>query len=307
MDRHLTYVAMTRHRDAVTLYAGRDEFRDTDALSARLSRAGLKETTLDYGARRGIEQPIVVPEAMQRAARERATPANEPAPKRSMFDGLSLRGRHQPTLDMGRVGDLPVLKPERTMPGPQVALEQAAERYARALDAAERMRAQGLPVLEHQKRDIEEAGRAVDGVRAGSVRDLHTALGQESSTWWAMRDLRGPERGVELAGAIRHEERVRHDPALKADRLVKDWQRLEAQYERLGGWRHKDERSRLEGRMKTIAGTLKQDAQLESFVRSRVQALGLGPGSKLAKVLAAPTVERASKEIEMGQDRGLSR
>src|SRR5665213_3518565 len=28
MDRHLTYVAMTRHRDEAQLYAGRDEFRD---------------------------------------------------------------------------------------------------------------------------------------------------------------------------------------------------------------------------------------------------------------------------------------
>lgn len=31
MDRHLTYVAMTRHRDAVTLYAGRDVFTDNRA------------------------------------------------------------------------------------------------------------------------------------------------------------------------------------------------------------------------------------------------------------------------------------
>ena len=56
MDRHLTYVGMTRHRDQVTLYAGRDEFKDVAALSARLSRAGLKETTLDYAQRRGLDQ-----------------------------------------------------------------------------------------------------------------------------------------------------------------------------------------------------------------------------------------------------------
>ena len=48
MDRHLAYVAMTRHRDTVRLYAGRDEFKDKAALSAKLSRAGNKETTLDY-------------------------------------------------------------------------------------------------------------------------------------------------------------------------------------------------------------------------------------------------------------------
>jgi Ti-type conjugative transfer relaxase TraA len=306
MDRHLTYVAMTRHRDEATLYAGRDEFKDTDALSARLSRAGLKETTLDYAARRGIEQPIVVPEAMQRPARERRlSAANEPA-KRSMFDGLSLTTR-QPALDIGTVGDLPRSKPERATPEPHAALEQVAERYARALDAAERMRAQGLPVLDHQKRDIQEATQALNSVRPGAAQDLQNALRHDLSTWRAMRDLRGPERGAELAGAIRHEERMCRDPTLTADRLVKDWQRLEAQYERLGGWRHKDERSELAGRMKSIAGTLKQDAQLESLVRSRAQALGVSPVSKLAKVLAAPTVEQASKVIETGQDRGLSR
>lgn len=48
MDRHLAYVAMTRHRHEVTLFADRTEFRDMQAFSARLSRAGLKETTLDY-------------------------------------------------------------------------------------------------------------------------------------------------------------------------------------------------------------------------------------------------------------------
>ena len=32
MDRHLAYVGMTRHRTAVTLYAGQDEFRDLAAL-----------------------------------------------------------------------------------------------------------------------------------------------------------------------------------------------------------------------------------------------------------------------------------
>ncbi|MGA7814293.1 AAA family ATPase, partial [Caballeronia sp.] len=55
MDRHLTYVAMTRHRDAVQLYASGDEFRDVGQLSARLSRAQAKETTLDYAQQTPLE------------------------------------------------------------------------------------------------------------------------------------------------------------------------------------------------------------------------------------------------------------
>jgi Ti-type conjugative transfer relaxase TraA len=71
MDRHLTYVAMTRHREEARLYAGRDEFGDLQGLSERLGRAGLKETTLDYAKdfaeqrgladRLGVSSEIVVP------------------------------------------------------------------------------------------------------------------------------------------------------------------------------------------------------------------------------------------------------
>jgi hypothetical protein len=59
--------------------------------------------------------------------------------------------------------------------------------------------------------------------------------------------------------------------------------------------------------MKTIAGTLKRHPQLESLARSRAPALGVGPGSTLARVFAAPTMQRASMEIGMARDRGLSR
>ncbi|WP_017997130.1 Ti-type conjugative transfer relaxase TraA [Rhizobium leguminosarum] len=59
MDRHLTYVAMTRHREAVQLYAGIDAFKTERSLTETLSRSGVKETTLDYthdfANRRGME------------------------------------------------------------------------------------------------------------------------------------------------------------------------------------------------------------------------------------------------------------
>ncbi len=307
MDRHLTYVSMTRHRDEVALYAGREEFKDADALSARLSRAGLKETTLDYAARRGIEEPIVVPQSMQRTARAPTeAPQVEPERRRGMFDGLSLNRRAKAP-EMGRVQGLSPNNPVQSARSPQRPLEPAVERYARALDDAERMRVQKLPVLEFQKRELREAGAALDGVRPGSTRDLHSALRHEPATFRAFRDLRGDARGAELAGAIRHEDRVRRDPALKADRLVKEWTRLEAQHERLDGWRHGAARKGVEGRMKTIAGTLKRDPQLESLVRARAPALGVGPGSSLARVIAAPTVQRATIEIGIGRDRGFSR
>lgn len=48
LDRHLTYVAMTRHRDDLQLYYGRRSFALNGGLSKILSRRNAKETTLDY-------------------------------------------------------------------------------------------------------------------------------------------------------------------------------------------------------------------------------------------------------------------
>ncbi|MCM2436025.1 Ti-type conjugative transfer relaxase TraA [Agrobacterium rosae] len=48
LDRHLTYVAMTRHREDLQLYYGRRSFSFNGGLSKVLSRRNSKETTLDY-------------------------------------------------------------------------------------------------------------------------------------------------------------------------------------------------------------------------------------------------------------------
>ena len=87
MDRHMTYVAMTRHRQGVTMYAAGREFGSTRPEQAkaqmmeRLSRSQAKETTLDYrdayAGRRGLDPIVVkgqdVEKAVQRAA-ERQSP-----------------------------------------------------------------------------------------------------------------------------------------------------------------------------------------------------------------------------------------
>jgi hypothetical protein len=58
MDRHLSYVGMTRHREDARLYAGNDDFKDFEALKERLSRARPKDTALDYAQRRGFEVAV---------------------------------------------------------------------------------------------------------------------------------------------------------------------------------------------------------------------------------------------------------
>lgn len=48
LDRHLTYVAMTRHREDLAVYYGRRSFAKAGGLIEMLSRPNAKETTLDY-------------------------------------------------------------------------------------------------------------------------------------------------------------------------------------------------------------------------------------------------------------------
>jgi hypothetical protein len=50
MDRHAAYVALTRHREAVHLYADRQTFGDREGLDKALSRASRKDLAYDYAA-----------------------------------------------------------------------------------------------------------------------------------------------------------------------------------------------------------------------------------------------------------------
>lgn len=87
MDRHLTYVAMTRHRDGVQLHAGRDEFKDDKALSATLSRAGLKETTLD------CTRAYALPKGLASKARSRFRRSDSRIAPSTIFQEPIGRGR----------------------------------------------------------------------------------------------------------------------------------------------------------------------------------------------------------------------
>jgi Ti-type conjugative transfer relaxase TraA len=77
MDRHLAYVGMTRHRDGVEVYAGRDDFKGFEELKEKLSRARPKDSTLDYAQRRGMETARA-----QKAEQERSAPQPQHEPKR---------------------------------------------------------------------------------------------------------------------------------------------------------------------------------------------------------------------------------
>lgn len=68
MDRHLTYVAMTRHKQGVRLYADREEFQSFTNLTATLSRERLKQSTLDFAEGKTERRELQLQQSERRQA-----------------------------------------------------------------------------------------------------------------------------------------------------------------------------------------------------------------------------------------------
>lgn len=337
MDRHGAYVALSRHRESVSVHWGRDDVGDRDGLVKRLSRERLKDTTLDYpqvrdrdagfARRRGLSVPeseIVVERdtAASGPRQAEAVRTPEPAPaqqKRGMFDGLDLSvrpGRRTAEKDVPVVQEAKVGKSEvereapaaspfaglrlpRVQRGPVPAgldgfvpgsdpLHQAVERYARAWVDAERMVRQELPVLEHQKKALFEAGRDLERVRRGGEADLRTALKHQPETRQALYGLEGPARARRLVEGLEHEDRVRKSPELRAARFVKTWDGLSREQQGVA------------------LKELKRDAQLESTLREKSRELGIRKGSTLDHGLHPHQREHSlSRSRSRGMDMGM--
>ena len=328
MDRHLSYVAMTRHREEATLYAGRDEFKDLRELSERLSRSGAKETTLDYAERRGIawRSEIVVPQQAQRAerspserspesSRERETRAEAPAStKRGMFAGLNLGAGRSRSMGAQAFSRVKVATREAGMPpaaeprSGRDELAQAVDGFARAWSDAARMRAANLPVLEHQKQALDKAGAAVEALLPGAMRELLSALRHDPVTARAMAGLDGAARAAQLVAGMERERQAQLDPNVRAERAVAAWQRLEKEHGQLRGFEHEEARGQIEARMKALAGVIKRDPQMESVMRTRSRELGIERGSRLDRLTEEKNVERAiSRSVTRERDLGMER
>jgi Ti-type conjugative transfer relaxase TraA len=236
-------------------------------------------------------------------AAEKKANAERPERKRGMFDGLKLgagRGTGQ--------GHTPVPAAPEGLPRDQDALARAVDRYARAWTDAWRMKEQDLPLLEHQTAALHDAGAALDGAKPGALRDLSAALRYEPAAYDAMTKMQGLSRTDLLLTSLAHEDRVRREPELKAGRLVKMWNGLEAEHTELRGWEHAEARGKVEDQMKGIAGALKRDPQLEALVRGRQHELGIADGSRLDRVLREQNIDRAiDHSVARHRGLGLSR
>ena len=173
MDRHLTYVAMTRHREAATLYAGRDEFGDLQGLSERLGRAGLKETTLDYARdfaeqrgmadRLGVSSEIVVPVRAESDAQRAKEFGREGATRPSELSAEEAARKTQPRAAPDRE------KPRGYGEAAKAAFARSREVAAEGAEQRREERAQTSAPREAQETERQQASPSLDAERMQAI------------------------------------------------------------------------------------------------------------------------------------------
>ncbi|MFL0588354.1 Ti-type conjugative transfer relaxase TraA [Sphingomonas olei] len=291
MDRHSAYVGMSRHRDDVQLYYGRDDFADQRQLVRALSRDRGKDMAGDY-ARPEQDQARAFADRREirfpELAREIVAKVRDKA--RGMFAGF----RPKPATEKAT-------SPERVAADrpPASSQARAIERYGRAAADIGRMRDKGLPVLAHQEQALAKAGDALDQVRPLGSRDLASAIERDPRL---ARDAAEGNTGGAVK-AMETERQVRIDPEKRADRFVEQWQGMKearASMERAGDRAGAD---KLGKRMENMAGGLHRDPQLESVLRARASelALRMERGRSIGQELAQSVGQGRDR------DRGMSR
>ena len=313
MDRHGAYVAMSRHRDGMALHYGRDDFRDQARLVRRLSRERGKDMAIDYrqadparefAERRGITfggrvaeivRPIV---KKARGMFDSFRPTILPQQDRDIFAGFQPKAeqpaqeravRHQPEYD--------------TQPMRAGGVRGAVERYAKALDAIQQTRAQGLDAMPHQREAFDRAWDALDAIRSEGSSDLSRAF--RNSPELVREAAEG--RGQAAVRAMQLETEIRMDPLQRADRFVEGWQQLQRHHAELvrdGNFRGAKSAAQ---QMAGMAKSLERDAQLESVLGLRSRELGIEIGQQMGRSLSHTLA--SSIPFDHGHDisRGMSR
>ncbi len=267
MDRHLTYVAMTRHREAATLCVDRQEFANHAALVKRLGRYGSKETTLDYveafKERRGIGG--MIDRAIERVQ------ALE-IPKRVAGAVEMVRNK------VARVGAVrpAVANPDKPY---RVALDCYGIAY---LDVA---RMDGKAAV-YQTARLDKAGQDLERVKPGTLATLQSALKHSLETRVATAKLRGDKRVDVLDAAIENERAARLDPVVRAGRFIHRWNAALRNFVVLqDDYRRQQEREHVERSLRGLTEELDADKPMLATIQADPTRFKLHPQSPLAQAM----------------------
>ncbi|MGY2987211.1 Ti-type conjugative transfer relaxase TraA [Bradyrhizobium sp. USDA 4508] len=311
LDAHGSYVALSRHRDDMDLYYGRDDFASQDRLVRSLSRDRAKDMASDYeradpaqsyAERRGITFRDRVVEIVRKVL---------PQKLRDMFEGLrpsaeaasGPAGNQRPERESARIEarrESPPLARETAEDGPAAlrrARTDALRRHARALASLFLAEEAGGMAGQAQMRELTEARKAFEEVRPHGWRDAEAAYVKNPEL------VREAARG-QIGRAIRAlqlESEIRTDPSRRADRFVERWHKLDQtsqrQYQAGDMTGYKATRVA----MGDMARSLERDPQLESILANRKRDLGIQfeSGRRLGVELAF------SHGIDLGRGRGI--
>ena len=318
MDRHGSYVGMSRHRDGMALHYGRDDFRDQSRLVRTLSRERTKDMATDYrqadpakefAERRGItfgERVAEIVRPMVEKARgifDNFRPQMPARQERDIFARFQPSAEKKPEPERDRE-KLAGREPLRDMqPVRAGGVRGAVERYARAFDSIQQTRAQGLDAMPHQREALAQARDALNALRPDGASDLGSAF--KGSPELVREAAEG--RGQAAMRAMQMEAEIRMDPFQRADRFVEGWQQLQrahAELVRDGNFRSAKSAAQ---QMAGMAKSLERDAQLESVLGLRSRELGLGISQQMGRGLSHDLA--SSIPFDHGRDisRGMSR
>ena len=288
LDRHATYVALSRHREGVQVHYGRDDFASADRLAQILSRERGKDMASDYSRVREADSAREFAERRGITFRERVADLVRkivPERARSIFAGFRPSPEQQPAI-VSTIG--------RGKASPH-DIGRGVERYARAMSDIDRMRDQGLSPMPHQETARDKAFNALNqmqpkaGHEFAAVFDRQPELIAEAASG----------RTANAVRAMQLEAEIRTNPQLRADRFVENWQKL--YFQRQHAYQHgaPGEYHQITQHMGKMTDDIGRDAQLESLLRNRSKELGI------ELTLGRDISQDLANSIGFGRGRGL--
>lgn len=294
VDSHSTYVALSRHREQVDLYYGRDDFANQNRLVRAASRERGKDMASDYRA---------------------STPAKAAEPKRGIFDGLKLGASRRAPIPATPERQRPVKLAEVRISARSIdadasrsPLHKAVERFAGITKQIVDIRRAGGKELPHELDAYRTARAELDALRPGGANDLREAFGKsyqltkdaaEGRTDGAMAgmDRRDAGRAAERAAAeraARDRVRLAADTEKRADLFVATWKKESARAKDAPTYAVRDA---ARANLSDMAKSLHRDPQLESLLQNRRAQLGLD-------VMSTKTLSQ-DLQLSLGRGRGM--
>jgi Ti-type conjugative transfer relaxase TraA len=300
LDRHASYVALSRHRDAVDLHYGKDDFNHRGRLVRTLSRERGKDMASDY-ARAPEPAPRAEPKRGIFDGLKLKVPNFSAVPERVNFDGLRLTVPKE------------LLQPVAPSPEPASATTgtetreaqlrrertEALKRHAKAIDTIYGARTHGGRESPDQLAELKSARKAFEDLRPHAPRDAEAAYAKDPGL--ASEAARGSaDRAIR---ALQLETELRTNPELRADRFVNRWNELSASADRHYAAGNMDAHKNARSAMANMVKSLERDPQLESLLAIRKAQLKITMMDSQRKLGAQLAFEHG---LDLGRGRGLA-